>query len=304
MGINDVDVQMLRRFVAVAEDQSFSRAARRLGLAQPPLSRAIRGLEDAIGAPLFTRTTRRVELTAAGRALLDDARAAITGVEAAVHRARRAAARTPQLVVASKAAATGLVNRIVRRYEQIGGAPKVKIRVGGWGEPEAMLADGRADAALVRVPTDPAFAYEILLEEPRVAALPAAHRHARRRSLRRADLDGEAVPTWPPASPELAAFRAAVTSVADLARVPAGPPVSDLSQLLAVVALGQGVAFIPASLVRQARWPGVVFVPVHDIAPSRGGIAWPRAIHSQATRTFVRAAVEVARSARRPLEFG
>jgi DNA-binding transcriptional LysR family regulator len=162
-----------------------------------------------------------------------------------------------------------------------------------------MLADGRADVALMRCPVAaPSLDFEVLFTEPRVVALPASHRLARRRLLRRAELAGEPVPAWPPADAELAAYRAGVGSPAELASVPPGPPVHDLSQMLEAVALGQGVAFLPRSTAAQSPRPGVVFVLVRDIAPSKGGVAWVAASRSRATAQFVQAAVEVARHSR------
>ena len=87
-----VELRHLRYFVAVAEELNFSRAAQRLHMAQPPLSVAIRQLEQEVGADLFVRTTREVTLTDAGRALLDGARRALAEVEGALATARRAAA--------------------------------------------------------------------------------------------------------------------------------------------------------------------------------------------------------------------
>jgi DNA-binding transcriptional LysR family regulator len=301
MGIDDVDVLALRRFIAVAEERSFSRAALRLHLAQPPLSRAIRDLEAAVGTPLFVRTTRRVELTAAGQVLLDEGRAAVACVEAAARRAARVAAREKRLVVATKPGAATLLTAIVRHYETMGGGlPKVKVALGGWGEQEAMLGDGRADVAFVRCPfTSAVFDQRVLFEEERVVALPASHPLAKRRLLRRSELAGEPVPVWPPATPEIAAHRAGVDSVAALADVPSGPPVHDLIVMLEAVALGQGIAFLPRSTAAESRRAGVVFVPVRDLTPSRVGVAWPRSLRSDAVAAFVKAAVAVTCRSRR-----
>jgi DNA-binding transcriptional LysR family regulator len=88
--MNDLEVRQLRYFVAVAEELHFGRAAGRLGMAQPPLSRAIRDLERQLGVTLLERTTRQVRLTAAGEVLLRDARTALDAVTAAARRAREA----------------------------------------------------------------------------------------------------------------------------------------------------------------------------------------------------------------------
>ncbi|MDQ3783866.1 MAG: LysR family transcriptional regulator, partial [Actinomycetota bacterium] len=92
--MNDLEVRELRYFVAVAEELNFSRAAGRLGMAQPPLSRAISQLEKRLGVQLFERSNRKVTLTAAGLTLLDEARSALDAMSAAARRTRRAASAT------------------------------------------------------------------------------------------------------------------------------------------------------------------------------------------------------------------
>ena len=93
-----IELRQLRYFVAVAEELHFGRAAERLHMSQSPLSRAIRELERQLGLVLFVRTTRRVELTPAGVALLARARKALAEVELAIDDARRAAAPEPGVV--------------------------------------------------------------------------------------------------------------------------------------------------------------------------------------------------------------
>src|SRR6266536_6523804 len=101
--MNDLEARQLRYFVAVAEELHFGRAAGRLGMAQPPLSRAIRDLERHLGVRLLVRTTRQVALTPAGGVLLREARAALDAVEAAGRRARHAGRPEPGLRLALKA---------------------------------------------------------------------------------------------------------------------------------------------------------------------------------------------------------
>src|SRR4051812_2812141 len=101
--MSELETRQLRYFVAVAEERHFGRAAERLGMAQPPLSRAIRDLERQLGVQLLVRTPRQVALTPAGAALLDDARVALDAVAAAERRARRAGQPVPALRLALKA---------------------------------------------------------------------------------------------------------------------------------------------------------------------------------------------------------
>ncbi|MFD4508091.1 LysR family transcriptional regulator [Streptomyces sp. NPDC058457] len=299
--MEDLDLRDLRYFVAVAEELNFTRAADRLGIAQPPLSRAIQAIETKLGVRLLDRSARPPALTAAGRVLLDQARPAIAAVTAAGRRAARAGTERPQLAVVIKTgSAPALVRDIVTRYDSEGTWPPAAISIGGWGEPTAMLLDGRADVALLRGPLfDPLLDSEVLLTEPRMAVLPAGHRLARRERLRRIDLDDEPVPHWPGATAEQAAYNAATdTWTAHAVHAPPGPRVENMDQMLDAVVLGQGVAFLPASYADSAAHPGLTYVPVSDISPSTVVVAWPPTCRSQAVAAFVRSALDVAESAK------
>ena len=292
-----LEVRELRYFIAVAEELSFTRAAARLGMAQPPLSQAVSNLERKLGVRLFRRTTRLVELTPAGVELLAHGRVAVEAVSAAAMRAIRAGTRRAELVVAVKPGGDGgLLRRIVALYQRDRAMPRTRVVVGAWGEQHAMLRDGRADVALLRAPFDRrGVDFEILMTEPRRAVLPTSHPLARRRRIARADLRDEPVPRWPHATRELAAFRAAVDHLGAGAAIPDGPEVSNIAQLLELVALGAGVAFLPQSAADLFRRRDVAYVPVADISPSHVAVAWPEASRSKATAAFVRAALEAAK---------
>src|ERR1700758_5385955 len=115
-----METRELRYFVAVADELHFGRAAQRLGIAQPPLSRAIQQLERRLGLALLERTGRTVTLTEAGAGLLREGRAAPDAVDAAERRPRRAAlaaAGHPGLVLVTKAGASGeLLSKLLDAY--------------------------------------------------------------------------------------------------------------------------------------------------------------------------------------------
>ncbi|MDR6978003.1 DNA-binding transcriptional LysR family regulator [Streptomyces sp. 3330] len=271
----------LRYFVAVAEELNFTRAAERLGISPPPLSRAIRQLETELGAALFDRSTHSVALTPAGEVLLVEARFALAALDAAGRRARRAAAPEPRLALAVKADGdAGLLEAILARYASDPAAVPVAVRLCGWQEQPRLLRRGDADVALVHEPYDrTGLDTEDLAAEPRVAALAVRHPLAARAALRVADLG---------LRPQ------EVQHYIDEVRGRG----QDLAQLLTMVGLGEVVPLLPASVADRYPRPGVVYRPVLDAPPAVLAVAWPQQSRSTATAALVRAAVSVAEEAR------
>ncbi|MET7324811.1 LysR family transcriptional regulator [Streptomyces sp. NPDC005549] len=275
-----MESRSLRYFVAVAEELNFARAAERLGISPPPLSRAIRRLETELGVALFERTTHRVTRTPAGEVLLAEARVALDALEAAGRRARRAA-EGPKLVLAVKADGdAGLLEPILARYATGPGALPVAVRLCGWQEQPRLLRAGEADVALVHAPFDATgLDTEPLAAEPRVAVLSANHPLAARDRLELADLGLDA---------------GSVERHIDEAR----RGHDDLAQVLTAVSLGKVVTLLPASVTARYPRPGVAYRPVPDAPPVVLSLAWPRHSRSTATAALVRAATEVAEAAR------
>lgn len=293
-GMNDVDLRELRYFVAVAEERNFTRAAERLGISQPPLSRTVRRLERRLGVPLLERTTRLVRLTPAGEVFLAGARQSLDVVAATCRRTRRAAATDPDLVVAVKAGGGGgLLSGVVDAYRASDpGLPGVRVVVSGWGEETRMLRAGRADVAVLRRPFDEVGVdSEPLVTERRVVIMHAGHPLAARGTLDLADLRGEPLPSCPGTDGAAADYWAG----GDAATATPGPAVGDTAQLMEVVALGQAVALVPESLARRYGQRGVVHRPVVGLSPSTVVVAWPETARSAATAAFVRAATAYAR---------
>jgi len=298
--MDQVELRELRYFIAVAEELNFTRAAARLGLAQPPLSAAIGKLERKLGVRLLERTSRRVTLTPAGAVLLDQARITIETAGAAIQRTRRAGNQPePRLTVAVKpGTGTSLLSKIMQRCAEDPRLPQVHLLFGHPGGPATAVRRGAADVAILRAPFDQrGLDTELLLTEPRVAVLPAGHRLAGRAELRRADLAGEPMPHWAgPADPVAAAYWAGADApgLAQDQPAPPGPEINDISQLLDAVTLGRAVAYVPASVAHQHPTADLAFVPVSDLTPSQVMAAWPQTSRSRAVAGFVRAAAEVA----------
>jgi DNA-binding transcriptional LysR family regulator len=279
-----VETRELRYFVAVAEELHFGRAAQRLGIAQPPLSRAIQQLERRLGVDLLDRAGRMVALTEAGSVLLTEGRAALDAVDAAERRTRRAAlapAGQPGIVLVAKAGAAGeLLPRLLDAYAAEPGAVPVDVVLCGIAEQEQWLRDGRADVALLHRPFDSVtgFDTEELCTEGQVVVLPAGHPLTGRPHVRMADiaaLPGLPLPRWPgpdgsyPDGP--------------------GPQVRENSQLYQLVALGRASAVLPESCRAHLR-RDLAAVPVLDAPAVTTVIAWPPHSRSQALAGLVRAA--------------
>ncbi|MCX5385672.1 LysR family transcriptional regulator [Streptomyces sp. NBC_00083] len=282
-----METRELRYYVAVAEELHFGRAAERLGIAQPPLSRAIRQLERRLAATLLERSSRAVTLTEAGAVLLREARAALDAIEAAERRTRRAALAAsgrPDVVLATKAGASGeLLAKLLDTYAAEPDAVTVDLLLCGIGEQERMLRDGRADVALLHLPHDSTagFDTEELRTEGQVLLLPITHPLADRPHVRMADvtdLVGLPMPRWP--GPD--------GSYAD----GPGPQARDHAQLLQLIALGRACCIAPESCREQLRMDLAV-VPVLDAPAITTVIAWPPHSRSRAVAGLVRTAARI-----------
>jgi DNA-binding transcriptional LysR family regulator len=303
--MNELETRQLRYFVAVAEELHFGRAAERLGMAQPPLSRAIRELERQLGVPLLKRTTRQVTLTPAGEVLLRDARTALEAISAAGRRAQHAGQPTPRLRLALKPDIDGgLLPRILDAYAGQEAALPVALVLGRFGEQAQTLRDGRADTALLLGPFDErGLDSEPLVTEPFLIAMAAADPLAARPCLRLADLAGRSLPDGSPADQGVAFGPHAWTGARDHQPSPAAnhtptastdQSASDLPQIFRLVELGSIVCFLPASVTRRYPRPEIAYRPVTDLEPATLALAWPQDSHSTAIAAFVRAATTVA----------
>ena len=192
--MNQVESRPLRHFVAVAQELSFARAAERLRISAPALSRTVAQLEAQLGVRLLERSTRKVALTDAGSVLLDQAQIALDALDAAAHRAQRAGEPRHRLVLALKADLDGgLLEQTIEAYDREQPGVPIEVMLCGWGEQAQLLREGRADVALVYQPheriDEREADFDVVLEEPQVVALPAEHPLASRSAVGVAELE-------------------------------------------------------------------------------------------------------------------
>ena len=287
--MDTLETRELRYFLAVAEELHFGRAAERLGMAQPPLSRAIQQLERRLGVCLLKRNRRGVALTGAGEMLLHEGRAALDATTAAARRTRRAGGvdnpggPRNRLVLAVKAGASHeLLHKLLDAYAAEPDAAEIEVFPSGLCEQEGMLRDGRADVALMQAPFNSlaGFDSEELMTEGQIAVLPAGHPLAARRSLSLADVSD--IPDLPPAR------------WARNGEYPPGPgpEIHDQTQLGQLIALGRTVAVLPDS-ARTWLWAEHAAVPLTDAPPVVTHIAWPAHSRSLALAGLIRTATRL-----------
>ncbi|WP_279358772.1 LysR family transcriptional regulator [Methylobacterium indicum] len=283
-----MELRHLRYFVAVAESLSFTAAAERLGVSQPPLSQQIRDLEAELGTPLLWRTSRSVALTPAGTAFLARARGILGAVEEACAEARAVGAgRTGTLDLGLTGSILagplgGLIRVFGERY------PDVLVRLHEMppGEQPAALHAQRIDLGFLRrPPEDPALRVVQAWPEAVGVALPAGHRLAAQGAIALADLRDE-----PFVSLRLRDSRFA-TDLWEACRNAGFVPrlvqqVVESASLVNLVAAGLGVALVPESAGAVPR-PDVAYRPLLGPAPTADVCALYRAPAGAVTENFL-----------------
>jgi len=277
-----MELRHLRYFVAVAEELSFTRAADRLHMAQPPLSQQIRQLEDELGAQLFSRTRRRVELTGAGQAVLAEARRVLAQAESVVRVARRfIAGKIGNLKVGfSSSASYATMPVILRTFRARFPEISLILEERSTEEQIALLAVHQLDVGFVRLPVENAptvFTFKTIVREPLILALPHKHRLGRRRIVPMAALAEE---------PFIVVARQAVPGFYDQVemlcrRVGFKPKVAqqamEIQTIVGLVSAGLGIAIVPAS-VRGLQGGRVVYRP---LAPASAFTEMALVYHSE-----------------------
>ena len=294
----DAHLRDLRYFVAVAEELSFTRAAERLHMSQPALSKQIQGLETAVQARLFARDRRHVSLTAAGTALLNVARPLLghwdDGI-AAVGDAAAAEARKLRigtLTSIGRDLYPGIIDHFAKREP----GWRLDLRSFSWADPTAGLRRQLTDAAFLWLPVDADdIAVRVLTCEPRYAVLSAGHPLAGRREITFAEIADEPFVALPRTAGPLREFWLATDHRASRPAVIAAE-VTSADEKFEIVSTGAAVALVSAGNAAVYDRPGIVCVPVSDLSPAQLAVGWHRDDPRHVVRSFVDACTDAAGS--------
>ncbi|MEU5973559.1 LysR substrate-binding domain-containing protein [Streptomyces sp. NPDC047315] len=291
--VMDVHGRDLRYFVAVAEELHFTRAAERLYVSQPALSKQIRMLEKQVGAALFERDRREVRLSEVGAALLPYARRMLAewdGARDAVSRAVADRAAVLVLGMSTSPGRGGVLPAIRSRFTAVRPAARVSLRQVPWHDPTAGLADGSSDAAFVWLPLpDPErYRWLVLAEEPRLVALPETHPLAAKPAVPFADLLDEPFLALPESAGPLRDYWLALDARAG--RPPrVGAEVASTEETYEALVAGLGVVLLAAGNAPLITLGQVVTREVPDLAPSRFALAWRADDRRELVHEYVRA---------------
>lgn len=293
--MNEIELRHLRYFLAVAEELSFSRAAERLNMAQPPLSQQIQRLEALVGHELFERRPR-VRLTAAGEALLPAARRVLVQVEQGVEATNRAARGEVGLVTVGFAASMilSVIPPVVRAFRKRFPAVDLQLREMSSAAQVAALRDGQIDAGFLRepAPADPEIRCEPVGEEAFVAVLPPEHPLASRQEVALESLANEPFVHFPrPVAPGL------YDRILELCQEAGFRPrvVQEAQEWLTIVGLveaGVGVSLVPESF-QKLKWGEAVYRPLGSaIRKSPITLCWRAGGERPVVQAFLRTARE------------
>ncbi|HYZ71450.1 MAG TPA: LysR substrate-binding domain-containing protein [Chthoniobacterales bacterium] len=299
-----MELRHLRYFIAVAEELNFARAARRVHIAQPSLTKQIQQLEQELGFPLLYRTKKKVELLDTGHVFLDEAQRLLRQSESAIDSARRTyTGESGRLMIGfSQSAAPEVLPRILRRYHAL--YPKVVVElleIVSIKNAESLM-DSAMSVALVRSPTflsRELFSFETIQQERFVVALPDSHDLAKLRSIRIKSLASEPL-IVPPLQPGWGYADSLFQIFRDYGIVPciAQEAIGALA-VVTLVAGGFGVALVPASLGNFSL-PGVTYRPIKG--PRRTSdltLVWRRDSRASTVRAFLEVVREEYRGVRR-----
>jgi len=292
----DADTRLLRSFAAVAAEGNLTRAAGRLFVSQPALTKQIKQLESQLGVRLFTRSRAGMTLTLAGQALADRIPDVLAGWDQAMQETKATASRAARVLRVGfmSSAANEATQQIIAAFARRRPGWRVDMQQAAWSDPTAGLASGDVDVALLRLPFpgQDDVRIEVLLTEPRWVALPAAHPLAARDQIPFQQLWDEPFVAAPV---ETGWWRDYWLASGERQGHPVriGYVTDQPDAWLTAIANGYGIALAPESAARYYARPGITYRPVTGVSPSQAGVAWPPANDADpVVRDFVRCCLD------------
>lgn len=291
-----MELREIEIFLTLAEELHFGRTAERLHVSVSRVSQSIRKQERAVGAPLFERTSRRVELTTVGEVLRAGLRPAYDGIGAAVAAASSAAMRmTGTLTLGVMGAQAHELEPVLTRFRARHPGAELQFREVHFSDPFGALRRGDVDVLTTWLPVDEPdlTAGPVLREEPLWLMTTADHPLAREGRTSLESLAELAVPGV--AGPAPAAWIASVLPESTPAGhpIPRGPAVTTFQEVLALVAAGDVVCPVPDEGRRYYPRPGVAYVRLDDAPPVRWALVWRSSRTTPLVRALVGEASEV-----------
>jgi DNA-binding transcriptional LysR family regulator len=300
-----VEQREIEIFLTLADELHFGRAAERLHVSTARVSQTVKKLEQRIGAPLFERTSRRVELTPIGRRLGDELRPAYQRIQDAIEEAVAAGrgVRGTLRVGFVGAAAGKFVLEVAEAFRTEHPDCEVQFHEKQFGAGLGPLRDGEFDMLLATVPVFGACEADltggsVLFEEDRLLAVSAGHPFACRPSVSFADLARTTILRTTSAVPDYWDHALVPQHTADGRPVERGPSFGTVQEMLALVGAGFGTYPVPAQAKGYHPRPDVAYVPIHNAPPHQWRLIWLSAAETAKIRAFDHAAATLAKARR------
>lgn len=294
-----IEIRQLRYFQAVAQELHFSRAAARLFIAQPALSRQIRQLEETIGTPLFFRTQRRVELTAAGVLFLERTNRLLEEVDRAARDAQRVGSgKAGHLTLGFIHSSTyGLLPQIIGRFHQLYPDIELDLRELSINAQILALTRGTIDIGLLRPQPMPQTIEMLpIMKDHFLLAVPRKHRFASRNSIHLRELNHESVIMF--SKPSSPLFHARITAMCQEAEITleVAQHATQIHTIVGLVGAGIGIAIVPG-IARNLRSRNVSYPSIlDDIQPVDVALAWSKGKRTPTAQSFCDVALATSRT--------
>jgi DNA-binding transcriptional LysR family regulator len=290
----DAHLRDLRYFLAIAEELSFTRAAERLHVSQPALSKQIQGLEATLRARLLERDRRQVRLTAAGTVLYAAVRGLLNDWDDTVAAVSDAAAEDTRVLRVGTLTSIGrvLYPAVIERFTKRQPGWRTELRSFGWGDATAGLRDHTTDAAFVWLPIDADdLDTAVLATERRFVAISTGHKLATRQTVDFSEIVEEPIVALPASAGPARQFWLAAEERAGRAPLVAAE-VSTADETFEIVSAGTALALLAEGNAVIYSRPGIACIPVNGLPPARLAVAWHRADRRTAVHAFVNACRE------------